>query len=284
MSQENEWGEMIAAIKEDHEKAKGGNTKYWAPPSDEEGTFPIRILPPNRKGGETRFYFHHFTHWIERNPYECLNQDLVDKDGNLHSAEECPICKFVGKLYKTAERGDEEWKLAGELSRKPRYVYRVVVRGSEDETVPKFYETGKMIFELLYHLLTETDYGIIVDPKNGRDFNLTKTGKKRMARYEQSLPSANTSPIFKDVESLKKVLTNMDTMPYNSLIEFVAYDVLKSALNRHLDIEEEQPRAATQATASVKANTKPVATEPPVEQDEDEVDDIDKILSEFGQE
>lgn len=281
MTQANEWDDMITAIKEDHEKAKGGNNKYWTPPSGEEGTFPIRILPPNRKDGETRFYFNHFTHWIDRNPYECLNQDLVDKDGNHHVAEECPVCAFVRKLYKTAEKGDEEWKLAGELGKKPRYVYRVVVRGSEDETMPKFYETGKMIFNILYHVLTETDYGIIVDPKVGRDFNLTKTGTGRMSRYEQSLPAANTSPIFKDVESLKKVLTNIAAMDYNSLIEFVSYDAVKSALNRHLDIDEEPVKAKpTQAPieeASVKTDAK---TEPVVEEEED---DIDSILAEFDQ-
>jgi hypothetical protein len=115
-----EWGDMLDEMQRDKE-ASAGTRKYWQPPSDKEGTFPIRILPPLRSKGEKKFYFKHQIHWVDRIPYECLGQDLVDKNGVAHKAEDCPICSFVKKLYRTSEKNTDGWKLAGELRAKDRY-------------------------------------------------------------------------------------------------------------------------------------------------------------------
>jgi len=292
MAPQDDWAEMLEAIKKDHDNQRG-NSLYWTPPRDKEGTFPIRILPPLKKKGENRFYFQHYTHWIDGTSYECIDQELVDKNGNLHHAETCPICSFVKKLYKTAERGDEYWKTAGELSRKVRYVYRIIVRGSEDETVPKFYETGKTIFNILYHILTETDYGIIIDPINGRDFNLTKTGTGRRSRYDQSLPAANITPLFSDKEQMRLVLANAMNMDYSSLIEFSSADTMEKALRDYLgmetkpsnvepDVSSFEKKMRTETPTQVEeTSTSAGETLTPVEGDDD--DDIESILAEFGQ-
>jgi hypothetical protein len=248
-----EWGDMLDEMQRDKE-ASAGTRKYWQPPSDKEGTFPIRILPPLRSKGEKKFYFKHQIHWVDRIPYECLGQDLVDKNGVAHKAEDCPICSFVKKLYRTSEKNTDGWKLAGELRAKDRYDYRVVVRSTpeqqSDETKPVFFETGSTIFEMLFHIMKETDFGIIVDPKNGRDFNLVKKGLKRQSRYDQSLPSPNVSPIFPDAAKLKAMLDNAIKLDYSSLIEFTSAVEMDKGLHAYIGGEPATKQLAPRPRAS----------------------------------
>lgn len=283
----NEFQELLDAMKKDKEKSF--QKKFWSPPSDKEGTFKIRFLPPVKKNGEKVFYFRHRLHWVDGKSYECTKQTLVDKYGDLHEAEECPICKFVKKLYDTAEKESEEYKLAGSLAAKDRYVYRVVVRGKENETSPEFFESGKKLFESIYHILTETDFGNIVDLKEGRDFNLVKTGTGRRSNYDTSSPSANTSLVFKTKEELSELMTNLESMPtFNSLVEFVSADTLKNVLKNFLngekdDDEEPVAKEAPKPTRTPAAVTKK-AEEPDVFEEtseEDEDDEVSKLLKEF---
>jgi hypothetical protein len=283
-----EYQEMLDAIKADKEKAdSGGSRKYWTPPSDKEGTFPVRFLPPLKKLGEKKFYFDHKNHWIDGQSFECLNQTLVDKDGNLHEAIHCPACAMSKKFYKIADnnKNSDEFKLAGDLSGKQRYIYKVIVRGTDDETTPKFYETGITIFKNLYHILTETDYGIIVDPKNGRDYNIVKVGKGRRTKYDQSLPAANVSPIFTEADQVKDCIGKALKMSYNSLIEFVSSETMEKALRELLDPDaDESPVTATTVTNSPAVQETVVASiaTPAVEEEPDEVDsELDDILGEF---
>ena len=242
MSPQNvEWSEMLDEMQKDKE-ASSIAKKYWQPPSDKEGTFPIRILPPLKGKSEKKFYFKHQIHWVDRIPFECLGQDLVDKNGKEHKAEECPICVYVKKLYRTSEKNTDGWKLAGELRSKDRYDYRIIIRNTpdqaSDETKPVFFETGSTIFEMLFHIMKETDFGIIVDPKVGRDFNLVKKGLKRQSRYDQSLPSPNVTPIFTEVAKLKTLLDNAKTLDYSSLIEFSSTDDMDKALRAYIGGEK----------------------------------------------
>lgn len=277
-----EYSEMLDAMKEDKENQKGAKKKYWSPPSDKEGTFTIRILPPIKKNGEKRFYFSHSTHWINRTPYECLNQHLVDKYGNEHEPEKCPACEYAKKLFNTSERDSDEWRLASSISAKPRYVYRVIVRGKDDETQPEFYETGKTVFNLLFHIMTETDYGIIVDPKNGRDFNLTKNGTGRRSRYDQSLPAAEKTPLFKDSDKFKAVIKNMQKLEYSSLIEFSSKKEMNNAIKEHLGMEVEEEDETPVPPKKKKAEVKEEEDDNDElfasEDVEDDDEDIDKIL------
>ena len=282
----NEYQEMLDAIKADKDKADGGGTrKYWAPKSDAEGTFPVRFLPPFKKLGEKKFYFDHKNHWIDGKSFECLDQTLVDQKGELHEAERCPACAMYKKMYKVSDgnKNSDEWKLATELRDKQRYIYRVIVRGEDDEATPKFYETGPTIFKSLYHILTETDYGIIVDPRNGRDYNIVKVGKGRRANYDQSLPAANTSPIFTDAAKAKECVTKAQEMGYNSLIEFKSAKEMDAALREYLDPDAEVIESKSSPAKAQEVEKQPVekvAADEVVSSDETE-ESLDNIIDEF---
>jgi hypothetical protein len=307
---QDDYKELIDAMRKDKAKQK----VFWSPPGDKEGTYKIRFLPPVKKNNEKVFYFHHKVHWINGKGYECLNQTLIDKDGNLHEAEECPICSAVSKLYATAEKGSDDYKLAGMLKAKDRYIYRIIIRGNPDETKIEYFESGKKLFELLYHILTESDFGMIIDLKNGRDFSLVKVGTGAQSNYDTSTPSANVSMIFNDKESIAKLLKNLEEAPkFNSFVEFKDAQTLKQTLKKfltHSDEDEEEDElianfensekvqqpvekkvekvaaTVTSAKAQKVEKNKPqvIDTSDLVKDDEEEQepDEIDKLLDMFN--
>lgn len=277
---EQEKQAMLKAMQEDKQ---GGKRKFWSLDSKFEGTKTIRILPPLTKKGETRFYFPHKVHWIDRTPFESLDQTVVINGKVIHEAEKDPVQTFVRKLYASSERGSDEWKLASELNERPRYVSRIIVRNPEDrssEVQPVFYEYGPTIYNMLFHIMTETDFGIIVDAKNGRDFNLTKTGTGRQSKYETSTPSANTSPIFTDKESLIAMFENAMKMEYESLIQFASAAEKQDALNNYLGIATKVQTTVPEMPVAKPAESQVVEDEP-VDESDDSDSDIDDILNEF---
>src|SRR6056297_2404325 len=232
---EQERKDMLSAMKSDKE---GGKAKFWTPGGNFEGTKTIRILPPLKKLNEKTFYFSHKTHFIGGMPFEDLEQTIYDEEGNLiHESEPDPVNALVRKLYRTAEKGSDEYKLAGSIKARQRYISRIVVRDKENpatEVQPVFYEYGPTIYNILYHIMTETDFGIIVDPKEGRDFNLTKTGVGRQSRYETSTPSAEKTPIFGEAAKLKEMFDNAVEMPYSTLLDFPSREDKERALREFL--------------------------------------------------
>lgn len=214
------------------DNAGGGNSAFWTP---EEGKNHIRILPHLKKKDETAFFFSHMVHWIDGTPYECLDQTITDKNGELHKAEHCPACAMSKKLYRISDENSEERKLARDLARKTRYLYRIVVRGKENEAEPEFYETGPSIFDKIKSIIKSGEYGIIIDPLEGRDFIIDRKGTGRRTNYDSSLPAANVTPIFKSKEKIKEVFLAAEKLDYTANIEFVSQDQLKGAVKMFLN-------------------------------------------------
>ena len=287
---EQERLDMLSAMKQDKE---GGKAKFWSPGGNFEGTKVIRILPPLKKFNERVFYFSHKVHFIAGRPFEDLEQTIYDENGNLmHESQPDPVNALVRKLYKGAEKNSDEWKLAGTLKFRQRYISRIIVRDKLEpntELQPVFYEYGPTIYNILYHIMTETDFGNIVDPKTGRDFNLTKTGSGRQSKYETSTPSANQTPIFSDAANLKELFDNAMLMPYSSLIEFPSREEKEVALREFLgeDISTTKSYhtvpspAPTQSEPSPEPQSKTSFKDFEEEVSSDEEDDIDAILSEM---
>lgn len=277
-----EYDEMVKAMKQESE---GGNSRFWRPGSKKEGKFPIRILPPMKKNEEKVFFFSHKTHYIDNFPYECINQTLVDSKGELHQAQPCPICNFVNKLYNSSEKDSDEWKLAGALKARKRYVSRIVVRGKENETEPEFYEYGPRIWEKLFNIIVESEFGNILDAKEGRDFIIHKTGTGRASNYDNSTPSLERTSIFKEKDKIVECFEKATEMKYNDLIEFAPAEELEKALRKYLSGPTEEdagPAAEKKKTSSPPKRQEPVESNDDFdEESEIEDDEIDDILGEF---
>ena len=273
----NDFQDMINEMKKD----KQGNKKFWGPPSDKEGTWPVRFLPQVKENNEKVFYLHHKVHWVNGHSYECLRQKLIDKDGNLHEEEDCPICNFSRKLYDNSVKDSDDNNLAYDLSAKDRYVYRVIVRGKTNEKEPEFFESGKKLFGILFHILTETDFGNICDLKEGRDFNLVKTGTKRRSNYDTSTPSANITPAFKTIEDLRELVGNLKKMSFGQLIEFASADAMKAAIKDYIG-GNKKPESEQEQDTPRKSPAKPSSPANEEPEESKSGDELDDLLAEFN--
>lgn len=270
--------EMLEAMAKDKQN---GKASYWSP-SDGENI--IRFLPPMKQNQEVMPYLHHKVHWIDGTPYECPNQELTDKDGNLHAAEPCPACKASKKLYKISEKGSEERDLAYDLSGKDRYVFRIIDRIKNIPAEPEFYEVGPTIFKKFYSILASQKFGNIVNPKDGRDFNIDKQGTGRLTKYDSSMPEPNVSQIFDNLDDMKTVLQKATNMKYNELISFKSVSELKVAVEEYLNPgEESEPQEIQKPQVGQKVaveNSVVAPSAPAVEQTPEDAE-TDSLLDEF---
>lgn len=212
--------EMVEEINKQTEK------KFWRP---KEGKTIIRVLPPNGKAGEKLFYFTHKVHWINKQPYECLDQQLVDKNGVLHKKEKCPICEITKRMRASA---DEDIQKEGKnLSAKYKYLTRILVRNHDTyDTTPIFYEMPYKIRGKVLSAIQEGDFGTVVGVRDGRDFTLIKEGSGFLTSYDNSMLRPNTSPILGTDEEMIGVIEKIKNMPYSDIISFKEYDELKSVI------------------------------------------------------
>ena len=268
--------EVLAAMREEDE-AGSFKSKYWRP--TKEGTTKIRFLPKLKSFGEKLFYQKHMVHYIDGKPYFCLNQTLVDKDGNLHEAEDCPFCQKSKQIYKVAEKKTPEWDLAGELRAKERFVSRIIVRGNKDkddndiEYKPEFFEYGQTIREMIMTALDSGEFGYPLDLKTGRDFTINKKGQKKQTKYDGSMFSGTSTPIFTDATKLKALLAELPNMEYKQLVEFGTKEEYKKVLKEFLasgsdddEVADEAPESdsleeAVYASKPAKAKEEPAADE-----------------------
>ena len=211
----------MSAMIQEMENEKNKNTfvsPYWKPAN--EGTYNLRFITPLKQFGEKVFYQKHRMHYINNRAYFCLNQTLKDKNGNIHEAEECPICKKVQQLYRLYEKGSEETKIASSIAAKDRFVSRVIVRGNKTadnqpcEFKPEFYEFGKKIHEYFFNVTNSGDAGNWISLKEGRDYILSKKGTGRNTDYGASSLSFQQTPIFSDPNKLKQLLEYLQKMEY----------------------------------------------------------------------
>lgn len=283
---------MIAEM-ENEDKAGRFQSKYWSP--KKEGVTKIRFLPNLKSFGEKLFYQKHLIHYINGRSYLCLNQTLTDKNGNLHEAEDCPLCKKSKQFYQLAdgEKNSVEWGKAGELRAKERFVARIIVRGNKNENdedieyKPEFYEFGIKIREALMTAFKDPEMGDPLNLKAGRDFNLKKAGEKRNTDYSGSNFSVNTSPIFTDATKLKALMAELPNLNYNQLVEFESVETMKNVLKDYLsdgtddkNTESEEKASSFDEIDNAVYASNPKKAEETSEVSEDE-EDIDALLNSF---
>lgn len=267
-------------------------SQYWNP--KKEGNTKIRFLPRLQSFNEKNFYQVHKIHYIGGIPYFCLKQTLKDKNGNIHEAENCPFCQKASQLYSLeTPKESPEYKLAGELRAKDRFVSRIIVRGKEDkdgndiEAIPEFYEFGKKIRDIIKAALEGGEYGNPFDLKAGRDFNLSKHGVKRNTDYSGSNFSVNQSPIFSDPVKLKELLKELPNKDYSQLVEFKPREELAKILKDYLSGSGEEEEVEEKIVVGEKIPKDPLSDDvifgvPSASEEteaEEDGEDIDALLN-----
>lgn len=146
--------------------------------------------------------------------------------------EKDPIVEFAQKLRKT-----NDWQSAKKLEPKMRVFAPVIVRGEEDKPV-RLWEFGKQTYMEILKLIEEI--GDFTDPVEGHDLIvevLDKATTGLMYNTSKVRISVKTSQLSSDAQ---KVQTWLETQPDPiSIFKRWTYDEMKSALESHLNPEEE---------------------------------------------
>lgn len=262
--------DFASMLSEMENEAKKGSfvSPYWKP--ENEGVSKIRVLTPLKAFSEKLFYQKHMMHYVNNRAYFCLNQTLKDKNGELHEAEQCPLCQKASQIYRVSQRGTEDWNIAGSLRAKERFVSRVIVRGKKDpdgtdtEAKPVFWEFGKKIHDTFFNAISTGEYGNFLSLKEGRDYNLVKKGTGRNTDYSGSALSVNTSPVFTDVEKIKVLQAELPKMEYSQLVEFKTKQEMQAALDEMFNGTVDTPVAPAPAVDTLNPFEQPATSVNPV--------------------
>jgi len=277
---DDDFSSMLGEM-ENEKAASSYKSPYWKPIT--EGMQQIRLITPLKQFNEKLFYEKHRMHYVNGHAYYCLNQELKDKNGVVHQPCACPICAKSKQLYNIATKGTEEWNIAGSLRAKDRYVARIIVRGkknqdgSDDETRPEFWEFGSKIHGYFFDQIKLGEVGNFLSLKDGRDYNLVKKGTGRNSDYSASCLSMKQTPVFTDVEKLKKLMEYLPKMEYSQLVEFVSADEMKKALDEMFNENSEEKSLETAVDSAIDSAINVAPTQAPTEEKSEDTD-IDALL------
>lgn len=176
----------------------GGGVGFWSP---KEGKNIIRIMPET---GDMDFFFqtvgvHHLPNKKRVYCPRFTTEDQLP----------CPICETVDQLY----RGDAAQKqLAGELRVRKAYWMNVIVRG-EENLGPQIYTPGVTVFGSIASLISDPDYGDVMDIDDGIDITIDRSGKGLDTEY-QVTPRRNSSPLSEDADLAQEWLDKAKDLSY----------------------------------------------------------------------
>ena len=124
---------------------------------------------------------------------------IFDERDNPALGTKCPICKQftleLAKVNKRYERGSEQARKAfGELRSKYGHKVRYFSNVVQEDGAVKVLGYGPQIFEqvLAYYFGEDSDYGPVMDLKEGRWFNVKRIGEGRNTEYKVLLDDRPT--------------------------------------------------------------------------------------------
>lgn len=151
--------------------------------------------------------------------------------------EKDPIVEFAQQLRKTSD-----WQSAKKLEPKMRVFAPVMVRGEEDKGV-RLWEFGKQTYMDILKLIEEV--GDFTDPVEGHDLIVEVLDKKDtglMYNTSKVRIHVKVSQLSSDAQKVEHWLNNQpDPL---GLFKRFTYDEMKSALEAHLNPEEEAKEQA----------------------------------------
>jgi len=260
------------ALEKLNEQSKRGGDRNYI--ELEQGKNTVRVLPghPDMEGFYEEIYYHNKQVGKKaRTTVICLNHGNPD-------GEDCPICAELEELRASKDKDDR--KAYGLLRPKARFFMNAVKRPEEE---CKILACGISIMKEILGFITDEDYGDILDPQEGTDLVITKTGEMLDTEYSVKA-RRNPSPVFEDEDAVNALigttakntkLTNLTEMKTQfegepkkvMLIWEEGWDALK---DMEEDDEDEKPKKGKKG---VKSKSKP---EPEEDDEEDEEEEVPK--------
>lgn len=242
------------AILERIKKAQNGEnnfssekrSKYF---SLKSGSVSIRVLP-GEFGEEKLFYRKNGIHFLPNKERVICRKHTI--------GEECPICEEIAEIKNLisdkkiqieslTRQGanpseinqlEEEIKALDSETKKiyplSRWLINVLVKG---ENYPKIYPAPYTVFKEIWNAY-QTNYQDgtdILDPVEGHDFLLTKSGNSRTDTKYQITLVLKSKPIAEDKDGIDKILSNIYNLDEESVSSVPTYDIAKEAYTNYLN-------------------------------------------------
>lgn len=247
-------------------KRGGGGKDYL---ELEQGKNIVRILPahPHMEAFYEEVYYHRRNVGKKSLSVICLNHG--DSDG-----DDCPVCTSLEELRNSKDKTDR--KLFGEQRPKPRFFMNAIDR--KDNTL-KILACGITIMKDVLGFVTDEEYGDILDPQEGTDLIITKSGEQLDTEYSTKA-RRNSSPALDDEDALSELIgTNAKNTKLFDLTEVktqfegepdkveLVWSEGWEALKDLDDEDDEKPKK--------KKSVKPAAKKRKDEEDEEEDEDTE---------
>ena len=149
-----------------------------------------------------------------------------------------PVQELITKLRDEGTK--ESYEMAKNLYPNMRTYAAVIVRGQESEGV-KIWSFGKTVYQKLFSIMLDEDYGDITDPETGRDIKVvcTKPPGKKYAMTDV-MPRGRSTPLSKDSDKIKEWVDNIPNVEdlYTSSIK--TYDEITTVLESWINGDEEE--------------------------------------------
>jgi hypothetical protein len=137
-----------------------------------DGMNVIRILPA--KNPESDFYKLTLSHY---NPTPDVKWILCPQ----MNGDPCPICNLVNKLSSGDSRDQAR---AQRMAKKEYYVMNVIPIIRDIPPVVKIFYAPPTVAQDIFSLMLDGDYEDLLDPKEGYNLLVQKTGKEMQTRYK----------------------------------------------------------------------------------------------------
>lgn len=217
--------QRLASLQNPKGQKKEVSNDLWRP---SVGKHQVRIVPSfyNKENPFKELYIHY---GINNNKMMLSPTSYGEKD---------PIVEFSQKLRKTSD-----WQSAKKLEPKMRVFAPVIIRGEESKNV-RLWEFGKQTYMEILKLIEEI--GDFTDPVEGHDLIvevLDKAETGLMYNTTKVRIHVKTSQLSANAENVKSWLENQpDPL---GLFKRWSYEEMKSALEAHLNPEEEEREEET---------------------------------------
>lgn len=186
--------DFMRQVKQKFQIKSGGNRikQMFIP---QEGKQTIRIVPNVFQKEFPIQGFSFYWRFAGKNIISPLSFDQPD-----------PISDFIEQnlIIANAQNNKELWKKYATLKARPRFYAPIIVRNRESQGV-MIWSMSQTIFNELYELFEDADYGDISNIKTGRDIEITyfpATSANTMAKTTIK-PRGVQSPLSTDVEQAK---------------------------------------------------------------------------------
>jgi hypothetical protein len=174
---------------------KGGNHEYI---SLETGKNVVRLLPghPNMSDFYAEVFYHKRQMGQKTVSVVCPNNGDED-NGN------CPICALLEPMRRSKDKKKKD--LYYSWRAKPRYFANAVDRADETPTI-KVLAFGTTILKQVLELIVDPEeFGDVLDPREGCDIIIKKTGQKLDTEYTVT-PRRQPSPLCETAKEIRALI------------------------------------------------------------------------------